>query len=306
MIVPFIDLTPLRGKKIEVQGLPSPSECPNGTIYGTYSLKLPNGYRVIDKRRIVQYLDVWDTQTAFTRCWLNGLPQRRSRSNQRDMLLQSRPPQYCRPSVSLHDMAYVDIRSAYLSIYSMLPWGIEYMRGRYWSTDGELIRYPFDPGWKTGRSYVVTGALPGSQRVVMNGKLVERRVPNKHENVSLVCAVWDVLSAIARVAIDRHGARYWNLDGGIFTLPQAERFGAFLQSIDLDYRIKYRGKAKLTSLATWQLGEHETARFSQGGTAHFTDAVPVNRSEADWILRHFRLAAERARVLQYRTAADAA
>ena len=278
-------------KKLFLPGLPPPAECPDGTVYGNYSLKLPNGWRVIDVRRTVQYEGIRDTEPAFTRCLLRALPRRRSRQVQRDMLKICRPPQYCHPGEGAGDWFYVDIVAAYLSVYSRLTWDIEYLRGQFFSNNTDKLVWPFPREWKTGRSYVVTGCLPGTRRIVQSGRIVERAFRNPYENPSLVCAVWDILSAFGWYAVHEYGARYWNLDGGVLPERTADRFVDLLLSLGLDARVKYKGKPTVKNLGHWQIGEHHTKLYTADSNAHKIDAIPMDRTLADWVLDRFALTA---------------
>jgi len=283
-----IEFDSIQKPKLLVNPLPPPSECPDGTIYGNYSLRLPNGWRVIYRRHAYKYGSMNDTQTAFTRCFLKSLPPRRMRKAQKEAFFNhTRAPQYCVPSESRGEAFYVDIQSAYQSIYQRMSWRIEYLRGQYFSNDSDKLIYPFPSHWKSGRSYVVTGALPGTRRYVKGGVVHSVDCVNPYLNLPLVSAVWDVLSAIARQAIDRFDARYFNLDGTV--IPESRYFDylRFLDSLGLSYRVKYRGKAKILNLGTWQIGDSATKRFGSNSVSIKTDSISVTMAESDWILDRF-------------------
>jgi hypothetical protein len=287
--VGHISLDPLMDEKLVVDILPTPGELPDGTIVGNYSVRGPNGFRIISRRhsRVLQGTSIQDTETAFTRCYLKSMPKRFVRKAESEAKGKSRPPQYCRPSESNKESFYVDIRSAYPTIYSRFSWRIDYLRGKYFSNDDDKLVYPFPMEWKSGRSYVVTGALPGSLVVVYDHKLVIRYPRNPYENPPLVSAVWDVLSAVARYAVDRFGARYFNLDGAVVGESQLYPYCNFLDSLHLPYRIKHHGYARILNVGSWRIGEHQTKRFDQCGLAIATDAIPVTMPEAKWILARF-------------------
>src|SRR6476660_7248357 len=120
MTVSKIVLDSLMEPKLILNSLPPPIECQNGTIYGNYSLRFPDKVRRPDgiavhracvARHVVNLpgTAIFDTQTAFTRCWLKSLPARRARKTQWEAFKQSRPPMYCQPSSSKGEAFYVDI-----------------------------------------------------------------------------------------------------------------------------------------------------------------------------------------------------
>jgi len=303
-----IVLDPLMEPKLILKSLPTPTELyekyesdSNGISYGNYSISSPRkmfqckeGYltkRACVFRHLVTLpgTDITDTQTAFTRCWLKSLPPRRVRKTQWEAFLQARPPMYCKPAISNSEAFYVDIASAYHSIYSRLCWKVEYLRGQYFSNDNDKLVFPFPTEWKTARSYVVTAALPASKRLIFNGRVVETPSKNPYFNSPLVCAVWDVLGAIGRYAVDVYGAHYYNVDGAIIGESQFYNYCSFLDSLGLNYRVKYRGNSRIKNLGSWNIGEHQTARFDARSAVMSVDAIPLSMADADWVLGRFVL-----------------
>lgn len=304
----IIDLEPVYRPKLVVDSLPAIDQLSNGSIVGHYSyratgvdsdaaIELANGsnyrpefpLRIVSRRhaRLLPGTNLIDTETAFTRCYLKSLPRAKARRQEIDGRRQTRPPQYCQPTVSNVETLYVDITSAYQSVYQRMSWRVRYLRGKYFSNDEDKIVYPFPKEWKSGRSYIVTGALPGTVNYVMDHKVLMRQVYNPYENPNLVAAVWDVLSAIARFAVDVYGAKYYNLDGAIVPDSRSEAYQSFLESLGLTYKTKYRGRAHILNLAVWRIGDRSTVRYGTQNMAVRTDAIPVTLKEAEWILARF-------------------
>lgn len=306
--VGHIDLGPLQEPKLLVDSLPATYLLSDGSIVGHYSYKAtgvdsaeiaevlgPVDYRLEWPMRIVANRhtrmmpnsSIRDTETAFTRCFLKSLPPIKARKKEVEGRRNTRPPQYCKPSESNVDTFYVDLQSAYQSIYERLSWRVRYLRNYYFSNDDDKLVYPFPNEWKSGRSYVVTGALPRSIHFIRNHKVVVKPSYNQFENPCFVAAVWDVLGSIARFAIDVFDARYFNLDGAVVPQSKYDGYCKFLDSLGLPYRVKYRGKASIKNLAVWNIGGHATKRYGTQNMPVMTDAVPVTLEEAKWILRRF-------------------
>jgi hypothetical protein len=301
-----IVLDTLMEPKLILKSLPAPIELyekygidSNGISYGNYSISSPRrmfqcreGYltkRACVFRHLVTLpgTEITDTQTAFTRCWLKGFPQRRTRKLQYEAFRQARPPMYCKPANSNTEVFYVDIASAYHSIYSRLSWKVEYLRGQYFSNDDDKLVFPFPLEWKTARSYVITAALPANKRLLFNGKVVETPSHNPHFNSPLVCAVWDVLGAIGRFAVDVYGAHYYNVDGAIIAGSRFFDYCDFLDSLGLTYRTKHSGFARIQNLGSWKIGEHQTLRFDRNSVVTSVDAIPMTIADAEWVLTRF-------------------
>lgn len=293
-----IVLDSLMEPKLVLGMLPPPVECQDGTIYGNYSLMFPKGVErpdgIVTRRAVLSRAvrglpntQIFDTETAFTRCWLRSLGPRKARKNQGEGFLKSRPPQYIRPSESNCESFYVDIAAAYHSVYSRLSWRVEYLRGRYFSNNSDKLVYPFPLEWKTGRSYVVTAALPAQKRIVFGGKVSVYDTHNPYFNSPFVAAVWDVLSAVARFAVDVFHARYFNLDGAIVAEKDLYGYCEFLQSLRLPYKIKHQGFARVLNLGCWRIGDYSTARYEQDSIVRARDEIPVTLEEAGWILARF-------------------
>lgn len=303
-----IDLGPLQEQKLLVDSLPSTDQLFDGSIVGHYSYKATGvdsdeicqvvgkvdyapewPMRIVSNRhtRMMPNSTIRDTETAFTRCFLKSLPMIKARKKEVEGRRQTRPPQYCKPADSTVETFYVDIQSAYQTIYERFSWRVRYLRNQYFSNDDDKLVYPFPSEWKSGRSYVVTGALPRSIHFVYDRKVVVRPSFNQFENPCLVAAVWDVLCSIARFAIDEFKARYFNLDGAVVPASQLDKYTQFLDSLRLPYKIKYHGRAKILNLAVWQIGNHSTKRYGTQNLAVMTDAVPITMTEAKWVLRRF-------------------
>lgn len=285
----MIDLEKLtRGFEI-IDVMPKPEVLPDGTRLGNYSALLPSKVRLIPYHNARNVENAVGTETQFTRALFRTLPTRKFRRDQYQEFLKARQPGYLRPSI-MKDAVYIDIKSAYASIYKVLGWGVEYKRGEYLAHAEPLI-WPFSPLWKIGRSYVVSGARPFQfGQVIKNGKGVHSRFWNVNNNIQMVAAVYDILSSVARFAVYACGARYWNVDGGIFPAKIQNAFTAFLGSLGFDWSVKWSGDAEVLSSGYWRVGSHKTQNYAAGKGVSIRqgDWIPLTVSEAEAVYRQYR------------------
>lgn len=285
------------GKKVNIiDVMPKAEELPDGTTVGYYSVSLPTGEKYIPYQYAKTHEGMTDTETSFTRQWLRTKGKRIIRRAEYLHYRSTRTPLYVRPSI-LDDAVYVDIVSAFPSIYKFLGWKTDYIRGRYWGVD-KPMPYPFPMSWKAGRSFVVSGARHLQYgRYVNKGKIEVKPYISALSNPPLVAGVYDVLSMVARFSQYALNAVYWNVDGGIIPAMGAEILIPFLQSIGLEARIKYDGKATVLSSGYWKIGGHETVRYQQNkpGYAHAGDFIPMTKEDAEWVYKNFQRITERNR-----------
>lgn len=291
----MIDLEPLNAvPKSELLAFPALSEMPDGTILGNHALRLPAPHRVLLARRVRVYKHAdgqvyRDTETAYARRYLASLPSRmRSvRREQVEGFKLATIPQYCDPFDSEEEWFYVDLRSAYQSIYQRVPWKVEYLRNQYLGvTLDEPMHWPFPDDWKTGRSSIVTMALPERDiQYIDKGIPRHRWIRNQYRNAPLVALVWDVLTAVARVAIDLYGARYVNLDCAVVNARNLDGYCDFLNQYGFDYRIKHHGPARIPSIGCWQIGSERTK--VERSDVRRVNEIRMTMAEAEWLILRF-------------------
>lgn len=279
---------------IRTNTMPPPEVLPNGTTYGYYSVHIPKEGKYVPYQYAKEIDGVFDTETSFTRQWIKSKGKRIIRRAEYNHYRATRAPLHVYPSV-LDDAVYIDIVSAYPSIYKFLGWKTDYIRGRYWGV-GENMPYPFPMSWKAGRSFVVSGARHMQYgRYVYNGKIKVKPYISQLSNPPLVAGVYDVLCMVARFARYALRSVYWNVDGGIMPRPAADILLPFLETIGLEGRIKYEGRATVLSSGYWKIGGHETLNYQSDkkGYLHSGDFNPVTKEEAEWIYKNFRAISER-------------
>jgi hypothetical protein len=275
-------------KKIEIVDiLPSPSELPDGAVVGTYSISTHDTIFIT-----YQHARIWDnfiyTETGFTRSFLDTLPARRVRSSQFETYMLARTPLFIKPA-RIHDAVYVDIVSAYQSLYSVAGWGVEYERGKFVSFDKQRLEYPFPGSWKVGRSYVVTAARARSAySYIENHRVHQKIVRSRYSNPCLVAFVYDMLSSIALFAREL-GCVYYNVDGAIMSRKRAEIFTEFLSSLKIKTRVKYEGEAWVWSNGLWRVGAHETLNLQKNSikSVRGGDWITINQNDAEFLLKRW-------------------
>lgn len=260
--------------------MPSPNNLPTGTIYGYYSAFLPQKIRLIPKKHYIERDGHEGTQTTLTRHWIKeNKKKRKCRPTELAGYSWATAPLYCKPR-TMERGVYIDIKSAYGSIYEILGWEVDYLRGMYLAPSPDMMNYPYSD-LKVARSYVVTGSrAKGNVTTVRNGFLKSTSKYNPYSNPSLVASVLDVLSMIARFAVYACDASYFNTDGAIMGEGQSLVFGQFLQSIGLDYSIKYSGSVYIANVNNWEIGEKKVRRGSDGGLLR-GDWINLGKAEAE-------------------------
>lgn len=281
-----LDLSPVDRHPIKIisRTMNDPALLPNGTTFGNYSYTLPNKMKLIPYQYARRYQGHVETETGYTRVFLNSLPKPKFRKSQFASFRGSRPPLVVYPSIIEHAV-YVDLRAAYPSIYKLTGWQVEYKRGDYLGINDSLV-YPFPEGWKVGRSYVVTGAIPRQfSRIVKDGKIIVKPYYTELANPSFVACVYDVLGMIARFAVYALDARYWNTDGGIMRREAYDYLKQFTDSLGLEARIKYEGRSIILSSGYWQVGPHQTKRMQLGGRSEIRggDYNSMSKEESEWL-----------------------
>lgn len=280
-------------KKIQnviVDAMPSPAHLPNGTIYGYYSAYLPQKIKLIPEAHFIKRDGHEGTQTSLTRAWIkDNLPKRICRKPELAAYQWASSPLYAKPH-HFDDCVYIDIKSAYSSVYSVLGWGVDYLRGVYLAPAPQPLIYPYQD-LKVSRSYVVTGSRHKSHfTVVKDGILKTSQRFNLQSNPSLVGAVLDILSMVARFAVYSCGAAYYNTDGAIMSAEAGTVYSEFLTSLKLPHAIKYSGEGWISNVNNWQVGDHTVRRGDIHSPQGFKrgDWISLSPSEAEWLYIKYR------------------
>ena len=278
------------GKPVKiVDFLPEVKTLPNGTRYGIYSASTPKRERFVRYQAWKEFEGMNETETGFVRHWIGKMEKPRARRNQAEGVESARSPLFCKPSCT-EEAVYVDLKSAYQSVYSVLGWNCEYLRGRYMIADSDPLIWPYPKEWKTGRSFVVSGARPRlTGFFVKDGMLKAGKYRSPFSNPSLVCAVYDVLSSVARLAVNVFQATYYNTDGAIIPAKFETKYIETLAAFGLKAETKYKGESIVFNSSYWYVGPHLTVKMSHGGRAAKSQVtnLPVQEKTAEWVLEKF-------------------
>lgn len=274
-------------KNIVLDDIPPVYALPDGSIVGAKSYYAPREKtRYIARPAYVRVGGLEGTQQSVTRDWLNAtVSPRRAKKSELRGLDKSRAPMYASPAI-IEDAVYIDIASAYESIYSIIGWDVDYVRGSYFAGGRDGLIYPY-PQLKIGRSYVISGAYPRSRIIQVWGRSPHvRETLNPLSNPSLVASTLDVLAAIARFAVSIFGGVYYNVDGAIMPRDYAPLYTDFLRSLGLTAKIKYQGRAWISNLTNWSIGER-VVRLGNDGNIQGGDWIRVTDDEASWVLEGY-------------------
>lgn len=266
-----------------VNVLPPLSSCPPGTILGYGHYTLPGGRRLIACDAARELDGRIDTETGHARRWLATLPPQRRRYEEMAAAEAARPPLYCQPGY-WGDCAYIDIEAAYPSIYCRIGWDAEYSRGRWWGWRSALsLGVPHH--WKVARSMPVSLRGTGWIRYWDGGAVRARRIRNPIWSPGLRWATLDVLQALARVAVDVHGAVYVNTDGYVVPDGETGAMIARLADYGLRGRIRYQGPTYIANLHALSISDHVIGAGAARPLPY--DGIAVDLRQAAWILGRF-------------------
>lgn len=172
-----------------------------------------------------------------------------------------RPPQYATPS--FYAGVYLDLKSAYWSVFRHLTWDCEFAPGGYLALGKQwLADFPY-AGDKLARNSVVGCAASRQILLWNNGLARPRRRRGGLWNPNLCGYVWAVLGAVAWRCWDL-GARYWNLDGAIVPWRYAEAAKMWSEEHGLNLREKSQyGFAHIKAVGAYSMPGKQTRGFAR-------------------------------------------
>lgn len=212
-------------------------------IWGSFSRTWRNQKkRQLKKGRGAIVSDRIDSPTAHARDYLMFCYQRRpARADQKKILRARTMPIHVRPCIML-DASYVDIRAAWYSILLKVGWNCEYWPGKWLGRGEPPADFPL-PDHKVARSAMVTIARSSMLPVWQAGKMTYQRLYNPIENLHIWAVISDVLHCLARIAVEHFECRYVATDGFIIPTRHVSDFTGIIESVGLDWRVKWQGPA---------------------------------------------------------------
>lgn len=178
--------------------------------------------------------------------------------------LDKRPPLWWSGDSGTQDLAYIDVRRAYPSIYR------RFTADMRWRPDDERPSLGYG-----GVEFLHVDGLPKRTHRAVGGivrsttlTVMVRGVPEQRSTLGwsryLAPDLWgilmDTLHAVAELAV-RSGAILWDTDGGI--LPAAGAEGVIAQiheRFGLPMRVRAAGEGQVWGPKSWRIGETETAQ----------------------------------------------
>jgi hypothetical protein len=189
--------------------------------------------------------------------------------------MEGYPPMYAMPGF-YEEMAYVDIRGAYYTLYTYL-WGVEYWPMRYISLPKVLLAWPEE----FSRNKRARNALYGIIR--SRGKWAVGRggksfwVPNRLMYPQLALAVVDVLHAVMWRAVHDWGAVYVMVDGAILPQRSVPEYMDYLQSMGLRGEVRAVGPARVEGVGAYSIGGIASRRRGNGHPLYLVKDEPLVR-----------------------------
>lgn len=180
-------------------------------------------------------------------------------------------PLYIHPT-TIQDATYIDIKSTYYSIVTLLGWNVGYMPGQWLIAGRAPLDFPL-PNDKPARNYLVSIGLPGEIDVWTGYRWVSQSVPNVHINLALWSVIMDILHSIASIAVAL-GAIYVHTDGYILPSERANELMLAIRQFRLTPEVRAEGPTILLGFANYMCGERRTKSFPHDNLqANFSNVV---------------------------------
>lgn len=174
--------------------------------------------------------------------------------------LSQRPPLYVHRS-TIRKASYVDIKSTYYSILSVVGWNVDYYPHQ-WVIQGRLpLDFPLRND-KVARSYLVTASLKSVVGMWTGKRAFYRQTRNRHINYSLWGIVTDILHSIAQYAVDECEAVYVHTDGYIIPEEYTDKLINHISSWGLLAGVKHNGECMVCGFSNFMVGERRTEGFN--------------------------------------------
>ena len=251
-------------------------------IMGVYSrMWKTEQKRQVRSDKAVTFNGYKDSPTSHARDYLRSCyTPRLAKRNQAEILRAKRMPLYSHPCILL-DAAYVDIKSAWFSILSLVGWDCDYFPGRWFAKGSPPVDFPLQSN-KVARSSLVSLARSSHVPVWRNGGTKLEKIFNPCENPHIFGIIADVLNAIAAAAVDYYGAVYVATDGFILPAARVESFQAFISSWGLASSIKGAGDGFVFGPGSYYVGAMRTIHLHQ--SPRVLDAIDRD-TPLMWLLR---------------------
>lgn len=245
--------------------------------------------RFLYKPNITDYGAGWVTPSDIARDYLHVKFTKpfRATKGQLEAVREPRLLPIHAEKCSLADAVYLDIRSAYWSILSVVGIDVQYHPNRWLAVRSDVNDFPF-PNHKLARNCLVTIGLTDSIRYWDGKSVKQEKKHNRYKNDVLWALVSDVLKAVAQDMLSV-GAVYVHTDG--YILP-AEKERAGIETLEewgLVGRVKERGYAQIYGVGCYDIGNRRTQFPRKLLMSSHSNIVPQDFS---WLKKRFARFAE--------------
>jgi hypothetical protein len=247
-----------RSNHVMVDQWPNLTEIDENVILGSFSWAgMSSKTRWLKRSTAVSVGGFMSTPGDIARDYLTiKFPKRKriTAEQKREILKHRSQPVHAFP-LTLPDATYLDLRSAYWSIMSVVGWNVDYFPGR-WLAAGEAVTdFPFHDN-KIVRNCLVTSGLTSSARIWMHEtqSIAMRSFGNKLVNYQLWSLIQDVLNSIAVELMDTEAVYYVNTDGYILPTSDIDIAKDVIHQWRLPSREKKRGRCYIQAVGRYKFG----------------------------------------------------
>lgn len=165
----------------------------------------------------------------------------------------------------MRDAVYLDIKSAYWSIMSIVGWDVDYFPGRWLGAGESMIDFPYG-GHKLTRNVMVTTGLPGHVKMWVHDKqrIYSRPIGSKFINLQLWSIVHDILNGVAYEMSEI--APYIHTDGYIVHSEDETAARRIIAAWGLPCSVKNRGECRIYGSGQYTFGPKTANNFPMRST----------------------------------------
>lgn len=192
----------------------------------------------------------------------HGKKKRRVTTSQYQLLFPNvRPkaqPLYAIPTTH-PDAMYIDVKSAYWSIMSVVGWDVDYFPGKWLAVSSSLDDFPY-PDDKIARNSLLSSGISHAMQSWDGSTIKSVSRYNPLSNRMLWEFTQDVLHGVASDMVSRAGAFYVNTDGYIIPSDRYSDAHDVLLSWGLPANLKGRGATDVRGVGDYDIGERVSGR----------------------------------------------
>lgn len=183
-----------------------------------------------------------------------------------------RPPRFAIPGY-YGPSVYIDVKSAYHSIYSRIEWELSFLPSKLYIKNGLTPLSALELPTKRAKVAPIGMALSRKGFVWKDGAVRSINRVSGFYNPQVAWYCWAVLGAIAR-RLRSAGAVYFNTDGAIMRMRDVSKGVAIIREAGLKYSIKSSGKAIVWGIGSYTIGEVGHARKFDQPKHILPDVIP--------------------------------